>query len=128
MDIADKLRLIIASIFAIAAVALYFYGDMVAVSMMAAAGLALFLNYFLRKIIHKEQKRKDEMTKRMSSLSSEFALFVTICTIGLLTIVLHFHPAQFDVFEVLGLLTAVIIISKIAGHMYYEKLKKEIDF
>lgn len=128
MEKADTLRLILGSIFGIAAVILSFYGDTVGVSMMAAAGIALFLNYFLRKLISKDKTKKDEMTKRISSITSEFALFVAISTIGILTIILHFFPTLFDVFEVLAILIAVIIVSKIAFHLYYTKVKKEIGF
>lgn len=128
MEKADTLRLILGSIFGIAAVILSFYGDTVGVSMMAAAGIALLLNYFLRKLIHKGEMGKDEMTKRISSIASEYTLVAAISTIGILTIVLHFYPMIFDVFEVLGILTAVIIISKIAFQLYYEKIKEEIGF
>src|SRR3972149_5840625 len=100
MEKVDMMRLVLASIFGIAAVILSFYGDTVGVSMMAAAGIALFLNYFLRKLIYKDKAQKDEMTKRISSINSEFALFAVISTIGILTIALHFFPMLFDAFEV----------------------------
>ncbi len=128
MNKSDMLRLVLASVFGFAAVILSFYGDTVGVSMMAAAGIALFLNYLLRKIIRKEEMKTDEMTKRISSIASEYTLVVVISTIGILTIVLHFYPTLFDVFEALGILTAVIIISKIAFQLYYEMIKKEIGF
>ncbi len=128
MEKADTLRLILGSIFGISAVILSFYGDTVGVSMMAAAGMALVLNYFLRKVIFKEKTKTDEMSKRISSLASEYTLVAAISTIGILTIVLHFYPMLFDVFEVLGILIAVIIVSKIAFHLYYTKIKKEIGF
>jgi drug/metabolite transporter (DMT)-like permease len=128
MKKSDMPTLVPASVFGIAAVILSFYGDTVGVSMMAAAGIALSSNYFLRKLIHKDKVQKDEMTKRISSITSEFALFVAIATIGILTIILHFFPMLFDVFEVLGILIAVIITSKIAFQLYYEKIKKEIGF
>lgn len=128
MEKADTLRLILGSIFVVAAVILSFYGDTVGVSMMAAAGMALFLNYFLRKLIYKDEVKKDELSKRISSIASEFALFVAISTIGILTIILHFYPTLFDVFEVLAILIAVIIVSKIVCQLYYTKIKKEIGF
>ncbi len=128
MNKSDMLTLVLASIFGIAAVILSFYGDTVGVSMMAAAGIALFLNYFLRRLIYKGEMKKDEMTKRISSIASEYTLVAAISTIGILTIVLHFYPTLFDVFEVLGILIAVIIVSKIAYHLYYTKIKKEIGF
>ncbi len=128
MEKADTLRLILGSIFGIAAVILSFYGDTVGVSMMAAAGIALFLNYFLRKLIYKDEVKKDELSKRISSIASELALFVAISTIGILTIILHFYPTLFDVFEVLAILIAVIIVSKIICQLYYTKIKKEFGF
>lgn len=128
MEKTDTLRLILGSIFVVAAVILSIYGDTVGVSMMAAAGIALFLNYFLRKLIYKDEVKKDELSKRISSIASEFALFVAISTIGILTIILHFYPTLFDVFEVLAILIAVIIVSKIVCQLYYTKIKKEIGF
>jgi len=128
MEKVDMMRLALASIFGIAAIILSIYGDAVGVSMMAAAGIAIFLNYFLRKIIYKEKGQKDEMTKRISSIASEFALFAAISTIGILTIVLHFFPMLFDAFEVLAILIAVIIVSKVASQLYFTKIKKEIGF
>jgi drug/metabolite transporter (DMT)-like permease len=128
MEKVDKLRLVWASVFGIAGIILSFYGDTVGVSMMAAAGIALLLNYILRKLIYKEKTQKDEMTKRISSVTSEFALFVAISTIGILTIVLHFFPMLFDAFEVLAILIIVIIVSKIASQLYFTKIRKEIGF
>jgi len=128
MEKVDTLRLILGSIIGVAAVILSYYSDIVGVSMMAAAGIALFLNYFLRKAIYKDEVKKNEMTKRISSIASEFALFAAISTIGILTIELHFYPTLFDVFEVLAILIAVIIVSKIACQLYYAKIKKEIGF
>ncbi len=128
MEKADKLRLVLASVFGIAAVILSIYGDTVGVSMMAAAGIALSLNYFLRRLIYKGEMKKDEMTKRISSITSEFTLFVAISTIGILTIVLHFYPTLLDVFEVLAILIAVIIISKIGCQLYYTKMEKDVGF
>ncbi len=61
--------LTLASIFGIAAVILSFYGDTIGVSMTAAAGIALFSNYFLRRLIYKGEMKKDEITKRISSNS-----------------------------------------------------------
>ncbi len=128
MEKANLIRLVLGSIFGTAAVILSFYGDTVGVSMMAAAAFALFINYLLRKVIYKEEKRMDEMTRRISYIASEYTLLVAISTIGLLTILLHFYPTLFDVFEVLAILTAVRIISKIAFQLYYKKVKNEIGF
>lgn len=128
MEKVDILSLVLGLIFGIAAVILSFYGDTVGMSMMVGAGLGLLLSYFYRKIKYKGKARKDEMTNRISSIASEFALLVAIITIGILTIVLHFYPALFDVFEVLAILIAVILGSKMAYQWYYTKIKKEIGF
>ena len=58
MEKVDTLRLILGSIIGVAAVILSYYSDIVGVSMMAAAGIALFLNYFLRKAIYKDEVKK----------------------------------------------------------------------
>lgn len=128
MEKVDKLRLVLAFVFGVTAVVLSIYGDAVGVSMMAGAGIALLLNYLLRRLLSREKAQKDEMTIRISSITSEFSLFVAISTIGILTITLHFFPALFDVFEVLAILITVIIVSKIASQLYYTKIKKEIGF
>ncbi len=128
MKKSNLIRLVLGFMFGIAAVILSSYGDTVGVSMMAAAGFALFIDYLLRKVIYKEENRADEMTKRISSIASEYTLLVAISTIGILTIILHFYPMLFDVFEVLAILIAVIIISKIAFQLYYKKVKNEIGF
>ncbi|NJD76395.1 MAG: hypothetical protein FIB08_04770 [Candidatus Methanoperedens sp.] len=128
MEKADLVKLVIGSIFGIAAIILSFYGDTAGVSMMAAAGIAIFSNYFLGKLISKNNIKKDEMSKRISAMSSEFALFMVISTIGVLTITLHFYPSLFDAFEVMAILIAVMILSKIACHWYYKKIKREIEF
>jgi len=67
---------------------------------MSAAGVGLLANYFIRKRKCKDDMRTDEMAKRISGDSK----------------------------GVLVLLAAVIVVSKIAGHLYYTKVKKEIGF
>ncbi len=128
MEKSNIIRLVLGLMFGIAAVILSYYGDTVGVSMMAAAGFALFINYLLGKVFYKEEKRVDEMARKISSIASEYALLTAISAIGILTIILHFYPLLFDVFEVLGILTAVIIISKIVFQLYYKKVKNEIGF
>lgn len=124
----NKIHLILGVIFGIAAVALYSYGDIVGGSMMAAAVIGLSVNYIMRKAILNDELKKDEMVKKISGMSSDIALYFSIISVGLLTIVLHFHPTLFDVFEVLGILLAVMLVSKIALQMYYTKIKDEIGF
>lgn len=120
--------LILGAIFGIAAVALYSYGDIVGGNMMGAAAIGLSVNYIMRKTIIKDELKKDEMVKKISGMSSDIALYLSIISIGLLTVVLHFLPAVFDVFEVLGILLAVMLVSKIALQIYYTKMKDEIGF
>ena len=124
----SKIHLILGAIFGIAAVALYSYGDIVGGNMMAAAVIGLSISYIMRKTMLKDEPKKDEMVKRISGMSSDIALYLSIISIGLLTIVLHFLPTLFDVFEVLAILLAVMLVSKIALHMYYTKMKNEIGF
>ena len=124
----NRIHLILGIIFGIAAVALYSYGDMVGGGMMAAAVIGLSISYIMRKTMLKDEPKKDEMVKRISGMSSDIALYLSIISIGLLTIVLHFLPTLFDVFEVLGILLAVMLVSKIALQMYYTKIKDEIGF
>lgn len=124
----SKIHLILGAIFGIAAVALYSYGDIVGGNMMAAAVIGLSVNYIVRKAMLKDELKKDEMVKRISGMSSDIALYLSIISIGLLTIVLHFLPTLFDVFEILAILLAVMLASKIALQIYYTKMKDEIGF
>lgn len=122
------IQLVLTMIFAIAAVILYFYNDPVGESMMAVAGIVISLNLIIRKVMQKDELKKDEMVKRISGMSSNIALYLSIISIGLLTVVLHFIPTFFDVFEVLGILLAVMLVSKIALQIYYTKMKDGIGF
>ncbi len=121
-------QLILTMIFAIAAVILYFYNDPVGGSMMAVAGIAIFLNLIIRKVMHKDELKKDEMVKRISGMSSDISLLLSIISIGLLTVVLHFLPTLFDAFEVLAIILTVMLVSKVSLQLYYSKMKDEIGF
>ena len=83
----SKIHLILGAIFGIAAVALYSYGDIVGGNMMAAAVIGLSVNYIIRKATLKDENKKDEMIKRISGMSSDIALYFSIISIGLLTLV-----------------------------------------
>lgn len=122
------IQLVLTMIFAIAAIILYFYNDPVGGSMMAVAGIAISLNLIIQKVMRKDELKKDEMIKRISGMSSDIALYLSIISIGLLTVVLHFIPTLFDVFEVLAVLLTIMLISKIAFQLYYTRMKDEIDF
>jgi len=121
-------QLVLTMIFAIAAVIVYFFNDPVGGSMMVVAGIAISLNLIIRKVMHKDELKKDEMVKRISGMSSDIALYLSIISIGLLTVVLHFIPTLFDVFEVLAILLAVMLVSKIAFQLCYTKMKDGIGF
>ena len=95
---------------------------------MAVVGIALSLNVVIRKVMHKDELKKDEMVKRISGMSSDISLLLSMISIGLLTIVLHFFPTLFDVFEVLAILLSVMMVSKIAFQLYYTRMKDEIGF
>ena len=128
MKKSNLIQLTIIAIFGIFAVILYFYGDIVGGNMMAVVGIALSLNVIIRKVMHKDELKKDEMVKRISGMSSDISLLLSMMSIGLLTIVLHFFPTLFDVFEVLAILLFVMMVSKIAFQLYYTKMKDEIGF
>jgi uncharacterized membrane protein len=119
---------ILSLIFGIAAVTLYSYDDTIGGNMMTAVVIGLSVSNIMRNVMLKNDIKKDEMVKRISGMSSDIALCLSIISIGLLTIVLHFFPTLFDVFEVLAILLAVMLISKIAVQMYYTKVKDEIGF
>ncbi|NPE29331.1 DUF2178 domain-containing protein [Methanococcoides sp. SA1] len=128
MEKSNRIYLILNIIFGIAAVALYSYGDIIGGNMMATVVIGLSISYIIRKAMLKNELKKDEMVKRVSGMSSDIALYVSIISIGLLTVVLHFLPTLFDVFEVLAILLAVMLLSKIALQLYYTKMKDEIGF
>jgi uncharacterized membrane protein len=128
MEKSYRVHLILGAIFGIAAVALYSYGDIVGGNMMVTPVIALSVYYIMRKTIIKDDPKKDEMVKKISGMSSDIALYLSIISIGVLTIVLHFLPTLFDVFEVLAILLAVMLVSKISLQMYYMKMKDEIGF
>ncbi|HJH31229.1 MAG TPA: hypothetical protein C5S50_03365 [Methanosarcinaceae archaeon] len=128
MNKSNKIHLILGAIFGIAAVVLYSHGDIVGGNMMVAAVIGLSISYVMRKAMLRDELKKDEMANRISGMSSDIALYLSIISIGLLTVVLHFIPTFLDVFEVLGILLAVMLISKIALQIYYNKMKDEIGF
>ena len=120
--------LILTPLFGIAAIVLYSYGDMVGGNMMACALTGLLISYFIRRGIFKDELKKDEMVKRISGQSSDIAFYLSIISIGSLTIVLHFLSTLFDAFEVLAFILTVMLISKISLQLYYSKMKDEIGF
>ena len=124
-----KITLLISTpLFGIAAIVLYSYGDMVGGNMMACVSIGLFISYIIRRVIFKNELKKDEMVKRISGQSSDIAFYLSIISIGLLTIVLHFLPTRFGAFEVLAIILTVMLVSKISLQLYYSKMKDEIGF
>ncbi|MBC2698743.1 MAG: DUF2178 domain-containing protein [ANME-2 cluster archaeon] len=121
-------HLTLTTFFGIVAIVLYSYGDMVLGNMMACVSIGLFISYIIRRVIFKNELKKDEMVKRISGQSSDIAFYLSIISIGLLTIVLHFLPTLFDAFEVLAIILTVILVSKFSLQLYYSKVKCEIGF
>ncbi|MGP8323856.1 MAG: hypothetical protein ACT6FG_07665 [Methanosarcinaceae archaeon] len=68
MEKSNRIHLILSAIFAIFAVALYSYSDMVGGNMMAAAAMGFSVNYIMQKTILKGKTKKDEMVKRISGM------------------------------------------------------------
>jgi uncharacterized membrane protein len=120
--------LILTPLFGIAAIVLYFYGDRVGGNMMACVSIGLFISHIIRRVIFKNELKKDEMVKRISGQSSDIAFYLSIISIGLLIIVLHFLPTRFDAFEVLAIILTVMLVSKVSLQLYYSKMKDEIGF
>ncbi len=95
---------------------------------MSTAGIMLIMNYLVRKRKYKDELKADERIKRISGMSSNLAFIIAVITIAILAIMLDDDPALIDAKGVLVLLLAVIIFSKVAGQLYYMKIKKEIGF
>ncbi len=95
---------------------------------MSAIGIGLIANYFMRKRKHRDAIQTDEMAKRISGMSSNFAFIAAIFVLAILSITLDNYPRLIDEKGVLVILTTVIVASKIAGQLYYAKIKKEIGF
>ncbi|HEY9205333.1 MAG TPA: DUF2178 domain-containing protein [Candidatus Methanoperedens sp.] len=122
------IRLILAPIFIVISIYSVLYGDVFIGEIMAAVGIAMFMNYIIRKLIYKNEVKVDEMIKRISGKSSDFAFLTTIISMALLSIMLHYYPMLIDAKGVLLFLMVVILVSKIACQLYYTRIKKEIDF
>ncbi|MCD4767694.1 MAG: hypothetical protein K8R34_14415 [Methanosarcinales archaeon] len=120
--------LILTPLFGIAAIVLYSYVDMVGGNMMACVSIGLFISYIIRRVIFKNELKKDEMVLRISGQSSDIAFYLSIMSIGLLTTMLHFLPTLFDTFEVLAIILTVMLVSKFSLQLYYSKMKDEIGF
>jgi len=120
--------LILTPLFGIAAIVLYSYGDMVGGNMMACVSIGLFISYIIRRVIFKDELKKDELVLRISIQSLDIAFYISIMSIGLLTIVLHFLPTLIDTFEVLAIILTVMLVSKFSLQLYYSKMKDEIGF
>lgn len=126
---ANKLWLMLVWIYIAAAVYILLYGDFFLKEIITSAiGVALIINYLVRKRKYKDELRPDEMTRKIYEMSSNIAFISTLTTIALLAIVLETFPALIDAKGILAVLVAVIIFSKITGQLYYSKVKKEIGF
>jgi len=126
---ANKLWLMFVWIYIAAAVYILLYGDFFMKEIITSAiGVALVINYLVRKRKYKDELKPDEMTKKISEMSSNIAFISTLMTIAIMAIVLETFPALIDAKGILAVLVAVIILSKITGQLYYSRMKKEIGF
>lgn len=129
IDRLNKIWLMLVWIYIAAAVYILLYGDFFLKEIITSAvGVILIINYFVRKRKYKDELKPDEMTKRISGMSSNIAFISTLTTIAILAIALDERPALMDAKGILVVLVAVIIFSKIASQLYYTKIKKEIEF
>ncbi|MBU3967874.1 MAG: hypothetical protein KKG76_10980 [Euryarchaeota archaeon] len=126
----NKIWLMLVWIYIAAAVYILLYGDFFLKEIITSAiGAALFINYLVRKRKYKDDLKPDEMTRKISEMSSNIAFISTLMTIALLAIALETFPAlMIDAKGILAVLAAVIILSKITGQLYYSRMKKEIGF
>ena len=126
---ANKLWLMFVWIYIAAAVFILLYGDFFLKEIITSAiGTALIINYLVRKRKYKDELKPDEMTRKISEMSSNIAFISTLMTIALLAISMETFPALIDAKGILAVLVSVIIFSKITGQLYYSRVKKDIGF
>lgn len=116
-------------IYIVAAVYSVLYGNFFMKEIiMTVAGIALLVNFLVRKRKYGAQMKADEMIKRVSGISSDFAFITTIATISILSIMLDDYPSLIDARGVLLLLVAVLVVSKVACQLYYSNMRKEVNY
>jgi len=121
--------LILIWIYIVAAVYSVLYGNFFLKEIiMTVAGIALLVNFLVRKRKYGAQMKADEMIKRVSGISSDFAFITTIATISILSITLDDFPSLIDARGVLLLLLAVLVVSKVACQLYYSNMRKEVNY
>ena len=126
---ANKMWLILVWIYIAAAVYILLYGDFFLKEIITSAvGGMLIINYLVRKRKYREELKPDEMTRKISEMSSNIAFTSTLITIAIMSIALETFPALIDAKGILSVLVAVMISSKITGQLYYSRVKKEIGF
>ncbi len=126
---ANKMWLTLVWIYIAAAVYTLLYGDFFLKEIITSAiGAVLIISYLVRKRKYKDELKPDEMTRKISEMSSNIAFISTLITIALMAIALETFPAMIDAKGILAVLVAVIIFSKITGQLYYSRMKKEIGF
>ena len=129
IDKTNTIWLMLVWIYIAAAVYILLYGDFFLKEIITSAvGVVLIINYIVRKRKYKDELKPDEMIKKISGMSSDFAFISTLITIAILAIALDERPALMDAKGILAVLVAVIIFSKVASQLYYTKIKKEIGF
>ena len=121
--------LILIWIYIVAAVYSVLYGSFFMKEIiMTVAGIALLVIFLVRKRKYGAQMKADEMIKRISGISSDFAFITTIATISILSIMLDDYPSLIDARGVLLLLVAVLVVSKVACQLYYSNMRKEVNY
>lgn len=129
IDKPNTIWLMLVWIYIAAAVYILLYGDFFLKEVVTSAvGVILIISYIVRKRKYKDELKPDEMTKRISGMSSDFAFILTLITIAILAIALDERPAFMDAKGILVVMLAVLIFSKILSQLYYTKIKKEIEF
>ena len=125
----NKIWLMLVWIYIAAAVYILLYGDFFLKEIITSAlGVALIINYLVRKRKYKDELKPDEMTRKISEMSSNIAFISTLMIITIMAIALETFPALIDAKGILAVLVAVIIFSKITGQLYYSRVKKEIGY
>ncbi|NJD52097.1 MAG: hypothetical protein FIB07_04450 [Candidatus Methanoperedens sp.] len=121
--------LILIWIYIVAAVYSILYGNFFLKEIiMTVAGIALLVNFIVRKRKYRAEMKADEMMKRISGISSDFAFIAAISTISILAILFDDYPSLIDTRGVLFILVAVLVVSKVACQLYYLNISKEVNY
>ncbi|MFZ3058688.1 MAG: hypothetical protein WA102_03020 [Candidatus Methanoperedens sp.] len=126
---ANTIWLMLVWIYIAAAVYILLYGDFFLKEIVTSTiGVALIINYLVRKRKYKDELKPDEMARKISEMSSNIAFISTLITIAILAIALEKNPLLIDSKGILVVLVSVTIFSKITGQLYYTRVKDDIGF